>query len=185
MSNFFLKIVFFALTAIFLSSCASTFFGSNNFNTKEIYDGIAHVITLQTTFLNEETDLFMLEQKRKWFKWSESSFKKELEKKQSSRKKYTHVMMAAYASNTELDNFHKRRTLWRSYLHVDDKRYEGSISKTQLTPSEVKRLFPYYNSFASVYLVSFPIPSKITETALKVRFSLTSPHASYFHKIRP
>jgi len=80
------------------------------------------------------------------------------EKESEDNDKYNEIFFAAYTTETRLNDFDRRDSVWRLYL--DDN--EGnrltpvSVKKLDTTDPLLKKFFPYLDPWSSAYIVRFP-----------------------------
>lgn len=124
----------------------------------ERYSGLYNTITMRSTLVNSKVAQAQLDQNARIFLWDQNKFNEEATKTSQRLAKETEVFISFYTPTRKHDNLHRSKTLWKIFLDVNGKRYEGKASKIKLLLPEVQGLYAYHTTFATPYSVIFPVP---------------------------
>lgn len=97
------------------------------------------------------------------YQWDEKKFLEEKGKMESRLSKESEIFMSFFTPERKNDDLSKKNTMWKIFLDVDGKRYEGKATKIKLQLAEIEALYPYHNRFYTPYTVVFPIAMKSIE----------------------
>ncbi len=143
----------------------------------ERYSGLHNTITMRSTLINSKVAHAQVDQNARLFLWDKAKYDEESAKAGQKVNKETEIFLSFYTPTRKHDNLHRSKTLWKIFLDVDGKRYEGKAVKIKLLTTEVQGLYPYHNNFSTPYMISFPVPvSKIEKTNIKL--TITGPVGS-------
>lgn len=145
-----------------------------NLNSEQIetYSGFYNTINMSATLLRTEVAVAQLKQQARLYQWDNSKYQEEFSKRKASLQSHSEVFVSLYTPERKHDDLHKNQTLWKIFLDVGGKRYEGKVKKIKLLTTEVQSLYPYYNRFSSPYTVTFPVSTSSLENQ-EVKFTLT------------
>jgi len=136
------------------------------------YQGLYNTLQVEGTLVTTTMAQAQLEQTARLYIWDQPKMDEEKKKSQELSAKQTTVFVSFYTPERKNDNLHKNMTMWKLFLDVDGKRYEGKASKIKLLFSEVQAIYPYHNRFSTPYNIVFPIPVKDIESKT-IRFTVT------------
>lgn len=180
------------LVFLFLAACASSNNSptGNNFSSAEYaktiernsdqvrkYSGFFNTLDVHATLLNSSVSQAQLENTAHVYQWSDS---KKLEEKQTVEarlSKETDVFMGFFTPERKNDDLYKTTTIWKIFLDVDGRRYEGVAKKIRPQFAELVNLYPYYSRFYTPYVVTFPVPLRSID-GKEVRMTITGVIAS-------
>lgn len=165
-----------SLFSLLLASCASSTITKNglsvmsesNYQTLvdkwsdhiEDYNGLNNTVTIMATLLNPEMAMAQLDQNARVFQWDESTLNSEKQKVEKNLNQQTEIFVSFYSPERKWDDLSKSKTLWKIFLDVNGQRYEGKATKIKLLPREIQNLYHYHTSFASPYMISFPVSAR-------------------------
>lgn len=144
---------------------------------RKIYDGLIQTMEISTTLLNSEVSQAQLDQKARIYQWNLEQYQTEKNKMSESLNKESKVFLGFFIPDRKSDDLHKQKTLWKMFLDIQGKRYEGKAEKIKTIMADVKSLYPQHNRFYTPYVVTFPVSMKTIESST-IRFTITGPVGS-------
>lgn len=161
------------VTALLLSSCASTSVNRGGVTVMsedayegvvdkwsdhvEDYNGLNNTVTIMATLLTPEVVVAQVDQNARQFQWDQVAYDNEKKKAENAMATKTEAFVSFYSPERKWDDLYKSKTLWKVFLDVNGQRYEGTVSKIKLLPREIQKLYHYHTSFATPYMLSFPV----------------------------
>lgn len=127
------------------------------------YSGFYNTLDFQATLLNSTVAQAQLAQSSMLYQWDEKRFTEEKGKYENRLSKETEVFLSFYTPERKNDDLFKDSTIWKIFLDVDGRRYEGKAKKIKLQLAEIEGLYPYHNRFYTPYSVIFPVPVRSIE----------------------
>lgn len=181
-------LLFLASAALILTGCASAYTNPNlqdlrpeseylravekYSDKKQVYDGLYQTMELSATMLNTEVSHLQLDQYARIYQWSADYYKTRKSEVETTLSKQTDIHLGFFVPERKHDDLHKAKTLWRIFLDVGGKRYEGKAEKIKTITADVSSLYPYHSRFYTPYRITFPVPTSVTESAdSKVTFT--------------
>lgn len=150
----------------------------------ETYNGLYNAVNAGATLLRPKVIDGQLKQSARLYLWDPEKYKDEKSKKDESIKKQTELFMSFYTPERKHDDLHKNQTLWKIFLDVGGKRYEGKATKIKLLTNEVQGLYPYHTRFATPYLITFPVSMASIEN-LEAKVTVTGTVSSLSFEFPP
>ena len=138
----------------------------------ETYRGLINTLHMSATLLNSQAIDSQVLQKARLYQWSAEQLQSEREKLQQEAAKQTSVFVSLYTPDRKHDDLHKNKTLWKIFLDVQGRRFEGRAEKIKLLPNEIQALYPDHTRFATPYMVNFPVSTNEIE-GQNVKFTVT------------
>lgn len=145
---------------------------------KQLYSGFYNDMDLTGAILNSKVSNAQVDQLARLYQWDEAKYTQEKIKSDDKLKKETEFFVSFFTPEKKHDDLHKNKTLWKIFLDVDGKRFEGKVTKIKLVTEEIQGLYPFHNRFSTPYSIIFPISMKSIETSDKIRLTITGPVAS-------
>ncbi|WP_374075012.1 hypothetical protein [Bdellovibrio bacteriovorus] len=130
------------------------------------YSGFYNTLDMEATLINSDVAMAQLDQSAMLYQWDEKRFAEEKAKYETRLSKETEVFLSFYTPERKNDDLFKANTMWKIFLDVDGKRYEGKATKIKLQLAEIEGLYPYHNRFYTPYSVTFPVPMRSLEGKL-------------------
>ena len=143
----------------------------------ERYSGLYNTITMRSTILNSKVAHAQLDQNARLFLWDKAKYDDESKKVDQKLNKESEIFLSFYTPTRKHDNLNRSKTLWKIFLDVDGKRYEGKATKIKLLTTELQSIYPYHNSFSTPYSLIFPVPMKTIEKS-NAKLTITGPVGS-------
>lgn len=141
------------------------------------YEGLQNTLQVQATLLNLPVRNAQLSQNARTFQWDEVSYLSEKEKSFTAAKSETQILLSIYTPEKKHDDLYKSKTLWKIFLDVAGKRYEGKALKSKLLTTEIANLYQYHNRWSTPYVLVFPVSTEEAQKA-ESRLTLTGPVGS-------
>lgn len=146
---------------------------SSNTSKTDRYSGFYQTFQAEMTILSNEVQTASLRQKAHFLQWDEKQFQAERDKLMQEATSQARFFMRFYSPETDYNDLHKGKTIWRVYLDYNGNRFEGKVRKMTEKFVELQTLYPYYDRFSTPYEVTFNVPMTSVEKA-KAKVILTS-----------
>lgn len=127
------------------------------------YSGFYNTMDIHATLINSEVAQAQMSQGVALYQWSDTRFAEEKSKFEDRLSKETEVFLSFYTPERKNDDLFKTNTMWKIFIDVGGKRYEGKAKKIKLQLAEIESMYPYHNRFYSPYKVTFPVAMKSIE----------------------
>lgn len=150
------------------------------------YSGLYNVLEMQATLLNSAVTEAQLDQLTRFYLWEDPKFNTEKAKRETKLSTETEFFLSFYTPERKNDDLQKDTTLWRTFLDVDGKRYEGKVTRNKSALAELVSLYPTHNRFFTAYNLVFPIPVRSIE-GKEMKVTVTGPIGSgtlHFNKTK-
>lgn len=130
----------------------------------ERYSGLYNTITMRSTILNSKVVHAQMDQNARLYLWDKAKYEEEKSNANKKMVNETEVFVSFYTPERKHDNLDRSKTLWKVFLDVNGKRYEGKPARVKkVLTSEIQGLYSYHNSFSTAYIVTFPLPTSEIE----------------------
>lgn len=126
----------------------------------EDYSGLNNTVTIQATLLGSDVSLAQVDQNARIFQWDQVTYENEKKLAENRMAQETQVFVSFYSPERKWDDLYKSKTLWKVFLDANGQRYEGKVTKIKLLTREIQSLYHYHTSFASPYMISFPVSAR-------------------------
>ena len=144
----------------------------------ERYSGLYNTITMRSTILNSKVAHAQMDQSARLYLWEKPKYDEENANVDKKNKTETNVFVSFYTPERKHDNLDRSKTLWKVFLDVNGKRYEGKAARIKkLVTSEIQGLYSYHNTFSTAYIVTFPVPMSDVEKSPS-KLTVTGPVGS-------
>lgn len=144
---------------------------------KKIYDGFIQTMEVSATLLNTSVSKAQLDQKARIYQWTPEQYNSQKADMESSLSKETKVFLGFFVPERKHDDLHKSKTLWKIFLDVGGKRYDGKAERLKTIVADVQSLYPKHNRFFTPYVVTFNAPAAQIEFAAS-KLTMTGPVGS-------
>ncbi|MFM6930161.1 MAG: hypothetical protein ACKOX6_16945 [Bdellovibrio sp.] len=141
------------------------------------YSGLYNTLEIQGTLLNSEVSQAQMDQLARFYLWDEAHFQTEKAKREEKLNRETEVFLSFFTPERKNDDLAKNATLWKTFLDVDGRRYEGKVTKLKAALAELSSLYPYHNRFYTPYSMIFPVSVKSIE-GKSIKLTVTGPVGS-------
>lgn len=146
---------------------------------KQIYDGLYQTMEFTATMLNTKVTRLQVDQSARIYQWTESEYQNKKSAAETSLSKQTEIFMGFFVPERKHDDLHKSTTLWKIFLDVNGKRYEGKATKIKTILADITSLYPHHTRFNTPYKITFAVPASMVENAVS-KLTLTGPVGSTF-----
>ncbi|WP_413586478.1 hypothetical protein [Bdellovibrio sp. HCB274] len=141
------------------------------------YSGLYNVLEMQGTLLSAEVLEAQLDQKTRIYLWDETKFQTEKDLVAKRLSSETEIFLSFYTPERKNDDLGTPKTLWKTFLDVDGRRYEGKVVRMKSSLAELISLYPTHNRFYTPYSLIFPLPAKSIE-GKEMKITVTGPVGS-------
>ncbi|MBL7556102.1 MAG: hypothetical protein JNM24_09790 [Bdellovibrionaceae bacterium] len=142
---------------------------------QQIYSGLYNSIDMTAAVINTEVSEAQVDQMARVFIWDENKYTQEKAAADGKLRKEAEFFVSFFTPERKHDDLNKNKTLWKIFLDVDGKRYEGKTTKIKLLTEELQSIYPFHNRFSTPYSIVFPIPMKNIEKANSLKLTITGP----------
>lgn len=137
------------------------------------YSGFYNTLDIEATVINSIVAQAQLALKKNISQWDVTKVNDEKFKTENKLNKDTEFFLSFYTPERTNNDLLKLNSMWKLFLDVDGKRYEGKVTKISHGLAEIQALYPYHNRFYTPYSVTFPVPIKSIENKT-MKFTITS-----------
>lgn len=148
------------------------------------YSGLYNTLEIHATPLNSKVALGQLDYQTQVYQWDEAKFSAENAAYETRLNREAEFFLSFFTPEKKNDDLTKANSVWKIFLDVDGRRYEGKVTKIRSLLAEVQALYPYHNRFSTPYSVVFPVPMKSIESK-QMTLTMTGPIASGVLKFDP
>ncbi|WII72889.1 hypothetical protein QJS83_03265 [Bdellovibrio sp. 22V] len=127
------------------------------------YSGFYNTLDIEATLLNSKIAQAQLEQNQMLYQWDDARFNEKKAEYETRLSRETELFLSFYTPDRKNDDLSKTNTMWKIFLDVDGRRYEGKAKKIKLQLAEIEGMYPYHNRFYTPYSVIFPVPMRTIE----------------------
>lgn len=150
----------------------------NNSRGQQVYSGLYNAIDMTGVIINTAVAEAQVDQMARIYMWDASKYTQEKVKAEEKIRKESEFFVSFFTPDRKHDDLHKNKTLWKIFLDVDGKRFEGKVTKVKLLTEEIQSIYPFHNRFSTPYLIVFPIVMKQIEGSASVKLTITGPVGS-------
>lgn len=150
----------------------------------EIFSGLYNIVNVRATLLRPEANSAIIQKNARMYQWDRNKYEEELSKSQQKLEKETEIFVSLFTPDKKHDDLHKNKTLWKVFLDINGKRYEGKAAKIKLLTTEIQAFYPEHNTFSTPYLISFGVPAKSLQ-GQTAKLVLTGPVTSVTLNFNP
>jgi hypothetical protein len=140
---------------------------------KLAYSGFHNTYQATLTLMTSEVQAFAQQRRGHFLQWDLETARSEREKMFQEMSSQTTVFLAFYSPESDYDDLHKAKSIWKIYFEYEGNRYEGRVKKASEKFVELRELYPYLEKFHTPYYVQFDIPTTAIEDKA-VKITLTS-----------
>ncbi|MBL7542267.1 MAG: hypothetical protein JNL11_00555 [Bdellovibrionaceae bacterium] len=149
-----------------------------NARQEQVYSGLYNAIDMTGMIINSEVSEAQVDQMARVYIWDENKYTQEKVKSEDKLRKESEFFVSFFTPERKHDDLHKNKTLWKIFLDVDGKRFEGKVSKVKLLTEEIQSLYPFHNRFSTPYSIVFPVAMKQIEQSASIKLTITGPVGS-------
>lgn len=144
---------------------------------QQIYDGLYQTLEFNATLLNSKVARLQVDESARIYQWTEEQYKNKQSETETNLSKQTEIFLGFFVPERKHDDLHKSATLWKIFLDVNGKRYDGKATKMKTILADVSSLYPHHSRFYTPYKLTFPVPTSQVENAVS-KLTLTGPVGS-------
>lgn len=148
------------------------------------YVGFYNNFEYRATLKNSSVRQALLELLAQYYQWDSEKLLSERNKSLQEMASETEVFLSFYTPDRRNDNLTDPKSIWKIYLDVGDRRYEGKPRKLRRNLAELQALYPYHTRWNTPYAVVFPIPTSAIETQISV-VTVTGPLGTRSVRFKP
>ncbi len=139
------------------------------------YSGLSNIYQVSVTHMNQKV-MSLKNQKMAYIqKWPSHKIEEASQKQEEELSKMTQFVVVFYTPEGKLNDLSKgANSIWRTYLQVDNQRFQGVVTVLADNFAHMRSLYPDVSRFSKVYKIEFPVTSAETERASDISFLLTS-----------
>jgi hypothetical protein len=138
------------------------------------YEGFYNQFTYRATLINSPVREALLLHEADYFKWDPAQLADARAKAAEKMRSTTEVFISFFTPDRRNDNLSDAKSIWRVYLDVNGRRYQGLPKKSRKLLAELQSLYPYHTRWNTAYLIEFPVPTATAEKG-EAKFTLTGP----------
>jgi hypothetical protein len=124
------------------------------------YNNFEYKATLKNTAIRE----VLMAKRQSYYQWDETKLAAEKAKDQQELASITEVFCSFFTPDRNNDNLTDKKTIWKIYLDVGGRRYEGKPLKIRGNLAELQSLYPYHTRWNTPYTFQFQVPTTAVET---------------------
>lgn len=144
----------------------------------ERYSGLYNTITMRSTILNSKVLHAQMDQNARLYLWDKTKYDEETALVDKKMQTETNIFVSFYTPERKHDNLDRSKTLWKVFLDVNGRRYEGKAARIKkLEVTELQGIYAYHNSFSTPYFVTFPLSTLEVEKG-QAKLTVTGPVGS-------
>lgn len=130
---------------------------------EQLYSSLQNILEIHATLLNSKVTHAILDQNARLYLWDITKYAEEQKKFKESAQSETIFFVSFYTPERKHDDLSKSKSLWKIFLDVKGRRYEGTATKIKLTTTEIRSIYPFHNRFSTGYFIKFPVPMEANE----------------------
>lgn len=135
-----------------------------NTQNTERYQGLYNTLNVTGTFLTAKMTQAQLEQSARLYLWNKEKFEKESRERLGKLEQKTQFFVSFFTPERKNDNLSKSKSIWKVFLDVGGKRYEGKVEKIKQLTAEIQSHYPYHTRWNTPYMITFDVPVRTIES---------------------
>ena len=136
--------------------------------TVRVYNGFSNQLEIYATQMDADMNDGYLSHAGRLFQWSVSTYNDEKDKVILKQGTQSEFMVSFFTPERKNDDLSSSKSAWKIYLDVDGIRYEGKATKVKRNLAELEAFFPHHNRWFTLYSVTFPIATSLSESKASV-----------------
>lgn len=128
------------------------------------YSGFYNNFEYKSTILNTPIRELLLTKRAGYYQWDEAKVAAEKAKDQQELASITEVFVSFFTPDRNNDNLTDKKSIWKIYLDVGGRRYEGKPIRIRGNLAELQSLYPYHTRWNTPYNFQFQVPTTAVET---------------------
>lgn len=138
------------------------------------YTGFYNNFEYRATLLNTPVREAQLIKQTQYYQWDQGRVALEREKMTKELGEETKVFMSFFTPDRQNDNLTNAKSIWRVYLDVEGRRYEGKMKRLRNLLAELQALYPSHTRWTTPYEVTFPVAATAIENKAST-YTVTGP----------
>ncbi len=122
------------------------------------YSGFYNILDVEAVVINSLVAQAYLEHNARLYQWTDARYSEEKTKLEQRLSRQSEFFMSFFTPERKNDDLYKPDTMWRIFLDVDGRRFEGKATRVKLPLAEIQAAYPFHNRFATPYLITFQVP---------------------------
>lgn len=127
------------------------------------YQGFHQTFQADVTMLNTEVTAANVRKRAQFLGWDEGKYQEERERALQETNAYSKFFLRFFTPERDYDDLAKGKTIWKIYLDLDGRRFEGKARKSNVKLVETVALFPHMDRFSTAYEITFNVPMTTLE----------------------
>jgi hypothetical protein len=132
------------------------------------YDGFNQTFQAGATLMTTAMHTAALARRADFQKWDANKLQQERDRTFQNIASSTKVFIRFYTPNSDYDDLHLPKSMWKVYLEHEGKRYEAKIEKTKDKLAELTLLYPDFDRFNTGYEATFSVPTSAIEAGQSI-----------------
>lgn len=128
------------------------------------YSGFYNNFEYKGTLLNTPIREALMSKRAAYYQWDEAKLASEKAKDQQELASTTEVFVSFFTPDRANDNLTDKKSIWKIYLDVGGRRYEGKPIRIRGNLAELQSLYPYHTRWNTPYTFQFQVPTTAVET---------------------
>lgn len=128
------------------------------------YSGFYNNFEYKATLINTPIRETLLAKRALYYQWDATKVDAEKAKDQQELASITEIFVSFFTPDRNNDNLTDKKSIWRIYLDVGGRRYEGKPLRIRGNLAELQSLYPYHTRWNTPYNFQFQVPTTAVET---------------------
>lgn len=143
----------------------------------QAYSGLFNTLDIYSTILNIRVMTGQTDQLARLYLWEKEKYDEEILKMNNHLQVESRFFVSIYTPDRKYHDLNKSKNLWKIFLDVNGRRFEGSAKKMKMLQPEIQGIYHYHTNFSTPYIVSFPVPMNEVQK-FKSKMTFTGPIGS-------
>ncbi len=142
-----------------------------------VYSGLYNALEVHATIHNTHVLQALADQNARVYQLDSMAYQQEKDKQSIDAQLQTGFFVSFFTPERKHDDLAKFKTIWKIFLDVNGRRFEGKAVKIKKQVADLQAFYPYHNRWSTAYKVTFPVPTREVENA-KNQLTFTGPVGS-------
>jgi hypothetical protein len=129
----------------------------------EDYNGLYNTFSFKSTVHNATVTLAVLQEQARYYQWEDAKLLDERTRALKTCENNTDIFVSFFTPDHKNDNLADAKTIWRVFLDVGGKRFQGKAKKSKKLLAELQVLYPYHTRWNTPYFMSFPVATEVID----------------------
>jgi hypothetical protein len=143
----------------------------------QAYSGLFNTLDVYGTILNSRVLSHQTDQMARIYLWEKEKYDEEIKKMNQSNEEESRFFVSIYTPDRKYHDLNKSKNLWKIFLDVDGRRFEGSAKKMKMLQPEIQGFYHFHTVFSTPYVVTFKVPMTLVQKHLS-KMTFTGPIGS-------